>query len=899
MSRSHVLAALAAAALFVCPARADESAVRDFVAARDAALVRLSAATSEVERDDALATLDAAARALEAAPDESGADEDAAALARERARLVIADADLAAARLVPETPRRAARVERALAAYQAQVDEGFAGPGLLFHAYVQRVEALLELGRDADAGRAAEELTFVVRPYDPVDPTELAALDALVLETCVRAHVLWARALLRLERPGDALVAAEAVAARAAGHALAPLLALERARALCALGRGVEAGAALEALVVAARATPEAERLEGLGMSRTGALACRALADLDLTGALPLDDPAVAFDAGLGHLLAARRDHALAAWKRVLVVARTPEERARWLPEAVDRVGKLLYAQERWLEAALAFETLLVLAPDAGTDEGARLAMSAATRAARQLGEELSDAGPAGDLYRRIEASAARSESPALHAAGALRRGDEAARAGRWLEAVASYLRVPAERPERAGALVRAGECLLRLFRAAGDAAALDEARALLGPVDDPAAATVLAEVELEAGRPAAALEALARVTTPSVRAARARARALLATDAVEQALAAWRTVAAEADDPHHAPFAVELAAALRARAGAILERPALDAVGAADARALLVHAAEVVAAWAARPGLDPAALTPERALWAARALFEGQRAGASVPLYASALARTPLALDEPALRARGRAEAALAHATALGGDDLLAGWEALVRARDATLVRERSGRALSRGVLVERTLTGPWRVVREGRQVAERVHVTVVRDDAGVERRFVDVSAAESETRFQVVEGDRPPAGRVPGDERTLTLDGRSDPVVLLGLERAAWARWTRERDQRFLLVEALPATNAVRALLRVVDEGAWARLAACVPGEPVDLALRRWDADLRLLEVKLALERWAEVTSDLRMLELLQGRPAEALVPAPFLPRLEALRRALAAKR
>lgn len=255
--------------------------------------------------------------------------------------------------------------------------------------------------------------------------------------------------------------------------------------------------------------------------------------------------------------------------------------------------------------------------------------------------------------------------------------------------------------------------------------------------------------------------------------------------------------------------------------------------------------------------------------------------------------------MDEPALRARRRAEAARALATALAGDDPLAAWQALARARDEVLVRAPGGRVLGRGVLVERRLAGPFRSLREGRPVSERVGVTVVRDEAGTERSFVDVSAPAGDTRFHVVEGDRPPAGRVPGDERTLTLEGRGDPVILLGLERAAWARWTRERDGHFLVAEALPATIALRALLRNVDERAWARLAATLPGEPVDLSLRRWDADLRLLELKVALERWAEVATDLRMLELLRGRPPEELVPAALAPRLEAIRRVLAARR
>ncbi|MCO5168889.1 MAG: hypothetical protein M9894_21325 [Planctomycetes bacterium] len=442
-----------------------------FLRARDDALARLADADAV---DEALGALDAAAAALSAAL--TAADGDGPAVAR--ARLVLADADLAAGRALADEGQRAARLERALAAYEAHVAEAPAGPGLLFHAYAQRAEALLALGRADEAASAAEELTWVQRPWDPAAPDERAALDALVLDTCLRAFVLQARALVAAGRPADALRALAQVPARPAArgferHALAPALDIERARALHGLERGDEAAALLARRIAAARAAPAEEHVEGLAMTRAGAVACRALADLDLAGGLPLDDPAVAFDAGLGHLLAGRRDRALGAWRRVLAVARAPEARARWLPDAAERAGRLLLAQERWLEAALTFEALLALAPEAAPPEAARLALLAATRATRQLGEDLTGDGPAARLRRRVEEAVARSPVGAeAEAAGALEAATELERGGRWRDAAAAYLRVPAGASARGRALARAGECLLR----AGD----DGARACL-----------------------------------------------------------------------------------------------------------------------------------------------------------------------------------------------------------------------------------------------------------------------------------------------------------------------------------------------------------------------------------------------------------------------------------
>ncbi|MBX3471626.1 MAG: hypothetical protein KF878_32630, partial [Planctomycetes bacterium] len=228
-------------------------------------------------------------------------------------------------------------------------------------------------------------------------------------------------------------------------------------------------------------------------------------------------------------------------------------------------------------------------------------------------------------------------------------------------------------------------------------------------------------------------------------------------------------------------------------------------------------------------------------------------------------------------------------------GDDPRAGRDALAACRDAVVVRDARGRVVGEGRLVERRLAGPFEGRVEGRVVARHAWVTTVRGTDGVARAYVDVAPAEGEARFHVVEGDRPPAGRVPESERTLTLEGRRDPRVVLGLERATWAVWVREGDRRLLATAALPDVGAARALLAGQRPGGWRRLAASLPGEPLDLDLRRWDADLRLLEVKLALERWDEVASDLHLRALLGGPP----VPPALEERLAAIRRALAARR
>jgi hypothetical protein len=109
-----------------------------------------------------------------------------------------------------------------------------------------------------------------------------------------------------------------------------------------------------------------------------------------------------------------------------------------------------------------------------------------------------------------------------------------------------------------------------------------------------------------------------------------------------------------------------------------------------------------------------------------------------------------------------------------------------------------------------------------------------------------------------------------------------------VIGLGLVAWRRWEATHDRRFLATDGLAAIAAAHVVR--VRPDAWPALALAMPGLPPDPEVRRWDADLRLLEAKLALERWREVESDLRTLDLLAG--GAAAPPACYAARLDAIR-------
>jgi len=783
--------------------------------------------------------------------------------------LLLAEAEAELARgWGADDPERGRLLAAALDRY-GRARDGAVAEGVFLYACVGRVEVLLDVGEVEEAARGAEELTWIPRPPAGAGP-EAASLAQ---EVCLRGHLLRARALGRAGRSAEALAALEALAdAEAAGewtaHPLATPLRCERARLLGRVDRAAAGARILYAIVLEARRAPPAERLAGLDMAPSGAVACRALSELaDQSGAR--FGPGPQHCAGLGYVLRGEPARAAVAFKEVLTAARSPAQREAWLPRAVKELGELLFRQERYLEAAIAYDALLRALPGhAAAPRAGRYARSAARRAVAQLGDP--GDGPLAAFLAEVEARAERVGGADLAARYALEDAVALHREGRWREAAARYREVPPGVDGHARALASAAACLLAAARAEGDAALRAEARAaavdaLAAAGEDPStqalARLTLGRVELAAGRPGAALEALAWFDDPSAgeggarlraRARSAQARAHLDRgEAGDLAAAEGRFAAvdvAEADPDVVGPFALRLARACRAAAG--------EAAGREAERELRGRAAAYAHRWSAVA--DRAGWSADAWLWAGAVLFEGGRLEEAAALLEGALDRFPLPVEDQGEASRlsaalGRAERDLGYAL-LGLGRVGEARRRLARARDAVVLRDRHGRPLRRGRLVGEAV-GPDGARRlrlvDGATGEELVCVEVERSRPGALERSV------------VVGPDRARAW-TPRDVRTLDLEGRGDLLVADGLARALWASWEAEGDPALLVGELAGALNALRGALKALEPAAYARLAGRYPLPTADLERRRWEADVRYLELKLAREDWAGVLSD-----------------------------------
>jgi hypothetical protein len=400
--------------------------------------------------------------------------------------------------------------------------------------------------------------------------------------------------------------------------------------------------------------------------------------------------------------------------------------------------------------------------------------------------------------------------------------------------------------------------------------------------------------------RPAEALAALApfdaelRGTTRYIVRARyqqAQAHFMLnQPDALEKAEAEFRKVADKTDDVVLARFAYFMSRSIRAKAGELLKAAGdnLDA-----ARALRVKAGRYAKTFFDTTPKD--SLREAHYFWIGGVLFDGGLYSECAALYAEALGkfqRPATDGSEAATDAQDsfdRAELQRAFSLVLAGQhrqglDLLKGLQSTVA------IRDRDGRLVGRGVFKERRQEGPFNVNFQGRRISRKVWFTVI-DVGGSEKKFFDTTEnpPAGGNEFQGVEGTDPTKSWGPSDQRTLSLPLRRDYLVVEGMTRACWALWESEKDKNFLANEVSAAINELRYVLRGMSDNYYRQLVGSSQLEPKDYNLKKWEADLLYLRLKMARELWREVASDIKQMEML-GTLATA--PAEVRPQLDAIR-------
>ncbi len=839
------------------------------------------------QADAAIAALDAALAPIQARA--AGIDEDAPADEAERETLTRRDlleyvralASLDRGVATPDEAGRAGRLQAALAEIDAFLAARTVRFDLWCYAYRDRGRALAAGGRLEEARVVFDELTEVVPWHEPSDPDERRAVYAFCLEVATEASWLLARTSIADGAPEHAISAVDAMIARSRGgrdtttkapfvpveHRFGRLAILERARALAALGRLDEAGAAVDAV---APRLANAERPPAIGeLERHELAACETLADLAaISGeALPTRRQ---YWASVG--LAVQGRVAASVWtvkgvlpggsRRAMAAGDEP-----WVLAALVRLASALYHAGRPTESAIAYRHLYRAYP--GTkeaDDALRNARAAARRAVETLGEG-EGPGPVRDLLESIEEDiislgARSSDANALrlgNAVAAQRAGDFLVAAERYLEVLPGFARRdggfdPA--PAYPNAVANAGWCLYRHFAIDRESRAEHATRAIetLGraigiarerasDADEALARFYLGHVLIDPAI-ARALDAIAvlmpfqdRLADARVRgqATRELCRALLIRDELNRAASVVHDAAGSSvpADPALGTAAILVASAIADRA-ADSDRTAWDA----GARLLLL--------WV--DAVDPATRGTDERLWAGTVLRRGREPAAAASLLETlpAPATPPSAADLAAALELGWARLEAGDST--GADEALTPLlarlpadlrllEGLARARlarwDALVATDRLG--ADRFVVADGGLLEVW--AKLYRRLA-----TVAPDDyrqlAVAERWSTRDGGTRRLEAFVVICRGKLARQDYLGCERTISLhdqQGNTDDVVTLRDARTVTGRiirldaagmdlrtWTGMRTLTAEEIERVADHRAIRDELRALRDRA-----------------------------------------------------------------------------
>jgi len=905
---------------------------------------RFGALQARAPEPGELAALAQAARSLAFDP-VSG--EGQTRLIRDRARYLVARIALLRAKSGEEDQE-----ERALAAFRALTEGGVeAGrevepaenEWLRHFAFLGLVESLassdprqaLELAEDLCAIDWWYSPKAVLRASKDQDAEARATLRAAVdrdrehlRRVCREAHTLRARLLIARGQPGLALQVVASLEGRPHGRGWRDLPGSIELVALGARAR-VEGGEIEEGVRELVRALealdPKSSPAKGASNAdtrRVGALqaslarGCVALAELAAVGEGVLRTPAACFYAGYGQQTQGEAGRSLHSYRRVLYRAQTPKERARWIPRAAREVGAQLFGQERYLEAALAYELVCREFPDHPfAMDAARYASSALKRAGKQLGNP--PGGTIWDFRRRVEASVGQLLSPQAALRTRLAELGELCRAGRWSQAAEGYAAVAGGQADsrlRVRVLTEAGRSAWRAYREPPerqrDPRALASSRTHLREAVRVAEARGWIEEEAGARRRLAMIEGdlnnLIEVlellepfesrlqgASEAFAARQLQARAYLgqggpqAADAAERAFAAAGPGVGDA----RARFAYELVSRLRSWG----EARASQSGQPAERREARRRAARYAAIYL------EAARSPEGSLsgvrldvlsYLARVCSEG---GAAEPALQSAEAALARAKATGSPRARAKLERL--RALALASLNREAGIAALRTECRRGVLRARRQRASEPVVLVARTQSEEtYPKVENGRTRQVKVWHLILQRGGEQEVWVQKETASAADTRFVLIPGRDPNALVRNSEVRVLELTQARDLELLTALEGALWARF-HATGQRRLLTEPGGLSEVLAKLLGLVrgaSDSGYLGMVSRLPRGTFLRSERLWEVTLSCLRLKLARQQWGQVESEIQGFELLGKLKGVSPEVRAELERLRALARA-----
>ncbi|MBL4847286.1 MAG: hypothetical protein JKY65_17340 [Planctomycetes bacterium] len=784
--------------------------------------------------------------------------------------------------------------------------------------YIGSIEVMIDLEDYDEAIGLATDLTYIDLWYDPSHVPEsykpqIAKDRDHVRQICINAHILLVKALVKTNKGEEALAVALGIDSKPHGknwrdHPMGLLLVFERAKALAGAGQGQRgAGEIFKMLKDAQRAADKGDD----SARRRFVDACKVLSEIsDVTGG-EVYSPEVQFYVGYGYFCRGESELSIAGYKGVLTAARTPKERAKWVPKAVREIGNRLFQQERFLEAALAYQTVFVEFPDDPfAADSVRFAISAIKRAKKQFGES-GTRGALGQFEKELINDSTAAAGPMIAARSKMSEAAEHQKAGRWVESAQAYLAVPATYDKDGkrhnvkfypNAIANAGYCYSQAYKRTEDKKYLGLARETLkkatkagadyGDTESQALACYyLGELDYRLRKDYdAALESLKPFDGPlsnTGRAVRARYVQAMAhfdrgrADGAEKAEYYFDKIKDKTSDDFYPNFAYRMSSKLRIWGARRFEEKNDIAIS----RVFRAKAARYAKRYLRASG-ELSKVKSSVLFYLSDVLFEGGLYEDAFEAYDYCLKN----IKEPQILKRigkketrtlyrfdgARVNRAFCLAMLGRAEEAI---EALNEIRRIAYLKDDLGNITGRVVMKKRGLSErTYDMNVEGRRRNAKIWFTSA-DRYGTEVKFFDVRRATGDERFQVVEGSDPKANYEPGDVRSFELFYKRDYFVITALNKALWTRWDKTKDKALLakkggLTEIL---NDLRYVLRGMDPGTYQKIVSGNQLVPTNHSLRSWHADVEYLKLKMARESWGEVRGDIEMLSKL-GRLSKA---------------------
>jgi tetratricopeptide (TPR) repeat protein len=810
-----------------------------------------------------------------------------------------------------------AELQNAKAAYGTLVDgnddrAGTSNDVLRNLGYIGQVETMVAVGDTENAIGLATDLTFIELWYDPSRvpasyKPQVPKDQQHIKQICINAHILLVKALVKDGKGEEALKAALGIDNKPNGkgwrkHPLGLQLVFERAKAMAGAGQGERGAREIFRMLKTAQTQAEAG---DEAAQRRFVDTCKVLSEIsDVTGG-EVYEPEVQFYVGYGYFCRGKSELSVAGYKGVLTAARTPQERVEWVPKAVREIGNRLFQQERFLEAALAYQTVFTEFPDHSLAKDAvRFSISAMKRAIDQFGETDPN-GALNKFYKQLKRSAERAAGAELQAKNTMNDATTAQKRQDWVKAAQTYLEVPATATDKKtkkttkisyypNAIANAGYCYSQAFKKSKDKKYLKLAQENLrkatkvgaeyGDRESQALACYyLGELELNLRKdPNAALMALKPFDGPlgsTGRAVRARYLQAMASlkkggpGAGSKAEAFFNKVKDRTTDDFFPTFAYSMAARLRSFGA---KRFKADPSDVNVPRAWRKKAARYAKLYL--DASDASKVREQVYFYLADVLFEGGLYEDAKKAYDHCLSsysepKVSKKLDKKQRRALARYDGARlyrAFAAAQTGD-AEAAITALEEVRSIVYLKNRDGKIVGRGLFKGRKLSGKTFKFRtpDGRTRDMKVWFTTI-DSYGEELKFYDARPARSDDRFKVLLGSDPTKGYQKSDVLSLELTFKRDYFAVTALFNAMWAKYEATKDKNLLAKKGgvTAAINELRYVLRGMDEGSYASIAAQSQLEPLDFKVLKWSADVTYLKIKMARESWREVLNDIDMM-------------------------------